>query len=84
MIVVSKVLGESFDFVSGREMGKSLVLTDGQREIVVQVSDEDVRRVLELGLQTGRQVAPAPSLVDQDPGELQGDYRDAETGTESI
>jgi len=102
MITVSKVLGESFDLETREEKGKCLVLTNGRDEVLVSVTDDDIKQVLKLmDGPDPRLKEPVEQLEDDDPhgpvnlndeepdqlgeiGGLRNNYRDTDTGTESI
>jgi len=48
MIRVVRISGESIDLETGKELPKSLVLSNGLREISITVSDEIVQEVIRL------------------------------------
>ena len=51
MIKVVRIAGESFDLENQREMPKALILSNGEREYSLYVSDEDAKAVLEMMLE---------------------------------
>jgi hypothetical protein len=63
MITVSRISGESFDLSSGKELPKSLALTNGQREILVVVDDEIIREVIQMEMESRH--FPEKTLAEQ-------------------
>jgi len=46
MIKVSRIAGESYDLETGDKILKAIILTNGKREIAIQVSDEVITQIL--------------------------------------
>ena len=46
MIKVSRISGESYDLETGDKILKAIVLTNGKREIAIQVSDDVITQIL--------------------------------------
>ena len=75
MIVVRRIAGESFDLVTGEEIPKSLVLTNGHSEVSIPVDDASVARVIELmatspSPESGGEPVSAPHLPLADSSQL--------------
>ena len=47
-IVIKRLVGESYDFESGREMSKGFLLSNGVSERTVEATDAQINTVLEL------------------------------------
>ena len=60
MITVSKISGESFDLNTGKELPKSLVLTNGRRELLVVVDDDTIREIIEMEMESRNQLPETP------------------------
>ena len=60
MIVVARIVGEGIDLASGSETPKSLVLSNGQREITLQVDDETIQEVIRMASESGAIAMSAP------------------------
>lgn len=64
MIRVTRVIGETYDLETGRESGKLLVLTNGQDEVSIPISDEDLMAVIGL-VQKGDEPHPEDRAVPE-------------------
>ena len=67
MIRVTKIVGESFDIDSGKETPKSVVLSNGKREVVIPVGDDVAQAIVgmlveELEGRLPRTPRPTPTL----------------------
>jgi hypothetical protein len=85
MIFVTRIIGESYDFSSGSQLPKSMVVSNGVREINIAVSDEVAIEVLalmaELRAQVKKAMPPAPVVpVVHSPAKLpESDYEEPVT-----
>jgi hypothetical protein len=52
MIQVTRITGESFDFVTKQELPKALVLSNGIRDVSLHVDDETARIIVEMLLES--------------------------------
>lgn len=60
MIIVARIVGEGFNLTDGQETPKSLVLSNGAREIVVQVDDEVINEVIKMSVEASQLVHDGP------------------------
>lgn len=79
MISVIRIIGESYDLVTGNESPKSLVLTNGSQEVAIAISDKDLSRVLTL-LGADTPVADRPAF--EGPGSFSSDEESVESDPE--
>lgn len=70
MIRIKKLLGESFDLETGRSSTKSLVITNGTKEAVIEVSEPDAVKVLELMALERYRPEPEPKIPAQIPPQM--------------
>jgi hypothetical protein len=61
MITVSRISGESFDLNTGRELPKSIALTNGHREVFVVVDDEIVQEIIKMEMESRNQLPETPA-----------------------
>lgn len=48
MIVVKRIVGESYDLETGKAVPKGLVLSNGSQEVTIRASDGEIEAVLRL------------------------------------
>jgi len=48
MISVIKIVGDSFDFRTGKETPKSIVLSNGKKEVSIYVNDEEALAIVSM------------------------------------
>jgi hypothetical protein len=64
MIFVSRIVGESYDLGSGKELPKALVLSNGKEELLLFVEDDIIQSIIRLS-QTAAPAAPAAPVQKQ-------------------
>jgi len=95
MIFISKIVGESFDLQTGKDLPSSVVLSNGKREITLSLGPEDIRRIVELYVEaSGSPVAIVPTVPENTGTPVppvmmaevpaRSDYVDPDSGTESV
>ncbi len=60
MIIVTKIVGESFDLQTGGEIPSAIVLSNGTDEVHVPVEEDVLKQVVRLFAGSSRMAAPMP------------------------
>lgn len=95
MIFVKRITGESFDFQTGTEIPKMLVLSNGIDEVSVPVDNDDALKVVRLMMasETSRETheaaigplaGPRATPPASPAPRANNDYADPDTGAASI
>lgn len=90
-IRVTRIMGESFDLETGHQLPKSIVLTNGVKEIPVFVDDDVALAVIEMmtGESAPKKSSPALETKPERPlatpvRPVESSYIDPDTGAESL
>ena len=69
MITVTKIVGESVDLTNNTQVAQGVTLSNGQREVIIPLSEDSLRLVMELWLESVKKVPPAPHHEEGDDEE---------------
>jgi hypothetical protein len=67
MIFVSRIIGESYDMNTGKEMPKAIALSNGKEEVLLYVDDNIVQALIQMAKKSERAVVVPPPVDLQVP-----------------
>ena len=67
MIKLVQITGESYDLETGKERPKAIVLSNGVRQLSIEVSDEAVKEIIQMQLEVAKKEPLMERMASQPP-----------------